>query len=85
MAKKVIMPKQGLQMTEGTIMQWLVAEGGTHSGPGRGGWGGRGGGPQGSGETPCPSRGSQSCGSAGPGAALRHPASRPSLAPSVDQ
>lgn len=29
MAKKVIMPKQGLQMTEGTIMQWLVAEGGT--------------------------------------------------------
>ena len=28
MAKKVIMPKQGLQMTEGTIMQWLVAEGG---------------------------------------------------------
>ena len=27
MAKKVIMPKQGLQMTEGTIMSWLVKEG----------------------------------------------------------
>ncbi|MBP3940344.1 MAG: 2-oxo acid dehydrogenase subunit E2 [Christensenellaceae bacterium] len=25
---KVILPKQGLQMTEGTIMKWLVAEGG---------------------------------------------------------
>jgi len=28
MATKVIMPKQGLQMTEGTIIQWLVPEGG---------------------------------------------------------
>ncbi len=28
MAEKVIMPKQGLQMTEGTITQWLVPEGG---------------------------------------------------------
>ena len=28
MATKVIMPKQGLQMTEGTITQWLVQEGG---------------------------------------------------------
>ncbi len=28
MANKVIMPKQGLQMTEGTIIKWLVAEGG---------------------------------------------------------
>lgn len=28
MAKKVILPKQGLQMTEGTIMQWIVKEGG---------------------------------------------------------
>ncbi len=28
MAEKVIMPKQGLQMTEGTITQWLVKEGG---------------------------------------------------------
>lgn len=28
MATKVIMPKQGLQMTSGTIMKWLVAEGG---------------------------------------------------------
>lgn len=28
MASKVIMPKQGLQMTEGTIMKWLVQEGG---------------------------------------------------------
>ncbi|CAK7003203.1 MAG: Dihydrolipoyllysine-residue succinyltransferase component of 2-oxoglutarate dehydrogenase complex [Desulfovibrio sp.] len=27
MAKRIIMPKQGLQMTEGTIMQWLVREG----------------------------------------------------------
>ena len=27
MANKVIMPKQGLQMTEGTIMSWLVKEG----------------------------------------------------------
>ncbi len=27
MAEKVIMPKQGLQMTEGTITQWLVKEG----------------------------------------------------------
>ncbi len=27
MAKKVIMPKQGLQMTEGTITSWLVKEG----------------------------------------------------------
>lgn len=27
MAEKVIMPKQGLQMTEGTITQWLVQEG----------------------------------------------------------
>jgi len=27
MAKKVIMPKQGLQMTEGTIISWLVKEG----------------------------------------------------------
>lgn len=29
MAKRIIMPKQGLQMTEGTIIQWLVEEGGT--------------------------------------------------------
>ncbi|MEA5003089.1 MAG: 2-oxo acid dehydrogenase subunit E2, partial [Christensenella sp.] len=29
MAEKVIMPKQGLQMTEGTIMKWLVHEGET--------------------------------------------------------
>ncbi len=28
MAHKVIMPKQGLQMTEGTIMKWLISEGG---------------------------------------------------------
>ncbi len=28
MAKKVIMPKQGLQMTEGTITKWIVPEGG---------------------------------------------------------
>ena len=28
MAEKVIMPKQGLQMTEGTIIKWLVPEGG---------------------------------------------------------
>lgn len=28
MAEKVIMPKQGLQMTEGTITAWLVEEGG---------------------------------------------------------
>lgn len=28
MATKVIMPKQGLQMTEGTITRWLVPEGG---------------------------------------------------------
>lgn len=28
MATRVIMPKQGLQMTEGTITKWLVAEGG---------------------------------------------------------
>lgn len=28
MATKVIMPKQGLQMTEGTITKWIVAEGG---------------------------------------------------------
>ena len=27
MAEKIIMPKQGLQMTEGTITRWLVAEG----------------------------------------------------------
>ena len=27
MAEKVIMPKQGLQMTEGTILSWLVQEG----------------------------------------------------------
>ncbi len=27
MATKVIMPKQGLQMTEGTIISWLAAEG----------------------------------------------------------
>lgn len=27
MPKRIIMPKQGLQMTEGTIMQWLVDEG----------------------------------------------------------
>ena len=27
MATKVIMPKQGLQMTEGTITRWLIAEG----------------------------------------------------------
>ena len=29
MAEKVIMPKQGLQMTEGTILTWLVKEGET--------------------------------------------------------
>ena len=29
MAEKVIMPRQGLQMTEGTITSWLVEEGGT--------------------------------------------------------
>lgn len=29
MATKVIMPKQGLQMTEGTIISWLAAEGDT--------------------------------------------------------
>ncbi|MDR0403933.1 MAG: 2-oxo acid dehydrogenase subunit E2 [Treponema sp.] len=28
MAERIIMPKQGLQMTEGTIMEWLVPEGG---------------------------------------------------------
>ena len=28
MAEIIIMPKQGLQMTEGTIMRWLVDEGG---------------------------------------------------------
>jgi pyruvate/2-oxoglutarate dehydrogenase complex dihydrolipoamide acyltransferase (E2) component len=28
MASKIIMPKQGLQMTEGTIIKWLVKEGG---------------------------------------------------------
>jgi len=28
MATKVIMPKQGLQMTEGTITKWLIEEGG---------------------------------------------------------
>ena len=28
MAEKVIMPKQGLQMTEGTITRWMVQEGG---------------------------------------------------------
>jgi pyruvate dehydrogenase E2 component (dihydrolipoamide acetyltransferase) len=28
MAEKVIMPKQGLQMTEGTVVEWLVPEGG---------------------------------------------------------
>ena len=28
MAQKIIMPKQGLQMTEGTIIKWLVEEGG---------------------------------------------------------
>ena len=27
MATKVIMPKQGLQMTEGTIVRWIVGEG----------------------------------------------------------
>ncbi|MDR1800275.1 MAG: 2-oxo acid dehydrogenase subunit E2 [Lachnospiraceae bacterium] len=27
MAQKVIMPKQGLQMTEGTILEWLIKEG----------------------------------------------------------
>jgi pyruvate dehydrogenase E2 component (dihydrolipoamide acetyltransferase) len=27
MAEKIIMPKQGLQMTEGTIVEWLAAEG----------------------------------------------------------
>lgn len=29
MAEKVIMPKQGLQMTEGTILSWLIKEGET--------------------------------------------------------
>ena len=29
MAEKIIMPKQGLQMTEGTILEWLIKEGGT--------------------------------------------------------
>ena len=28
MASVIIMPKQGLQMTEGTIIKWLVEEGG---------------------------------------------------------
>lgn len=28
MAERIIMPKQGLQMTEGTILSWLVSEGG---------------------------------------------------------
>ena len=28
MAEKVIMPKQGLQMTEGTITKWIIREGG---------------------------------------------------------
>ncbi|MDR1970938.1 MAG: 2-oxo acid dehydrogenase subunit E2, partial [Treponema sp.] len=28
MAERIIMPKQGLQMTEGTIVEWHVAEGG---------------------------------------------------------
>jgi pyruvate dehydrogenase E2 component (dihydrolipoamide acetyltransferase) len=28
MAQKIIMPKQGLQMTEGTITKWMVPEGG---------------------------------------------------------
>ena len=28
MAEKIIMPKQGLQMTEGTITKWIVKEGG---------------------------------------------------------
>jgi pyruvate dehydrogenase E2 component (dihydrolipoamide acetyltransferase) len=27
MAERIIMPKQGLQMTEGTILEWLVSEG----------------------------------------------------------
>lgn len=27
MAVKVIMPKQGLQMTEGTIIKWIIKEG----------------------------------------------------------
>ena len=27
MAEKIIMPKQGLQMTEGTITKWLKKEG----------------------------------------------------------
>ena len=27
MATNIIMPKQGLQMTEGTIVQWFAAEG----------------------------------------------------------
>ena len=29
MAQKIIMPKQGLQMTEGVITQWLAREGDT--------------------------------------------------------
>jgi len=29
MPKRIIMPKQGLQMTEGTIIQWLAGEGDT--------------------------------------------------------
>ncbi|GHU14555.1 hypothetical protein FACS1894161_5240 [Spirochaetia bacterium] len=28
MAERIIMPKQGLQMTEGTITEWLVPSGG---------------------------------------------------------
>ncbi len=28
MAERIIMPKQGLQMTSGTITEWLVSEGG---------------------------------------------------------
>lgn len=28
MAQKVILPKQGLQMVEGTITEWMVEEGG---------------------------------------------------------
>lgn len=42
---------------------------------------GAGGGHKAAGKPPSPSRGSQGCGSAGPGAAPRHPAARPSLAP----
>ena len=53
-----------------------AAEGGTCMGLARSG-----GAHKAAGEPPGPSQGSQGCGSAGPGAAPRHPTARPSLAP----